>query len=178
MTVKIHGKDYKTVAERVDEFRTSEEYKGWSIVTQIISNDNEFVVIEACIGDKDGKVIANGHAQEKYGSTNINQTSALENCETSAIGRALACLGLAGTEFASADEVANAINQQKDGVQVHGSDPITEKQMTWLMSLAEQQNMTVAQLGNEYINRSIKTKQDAKDLIEQLKIAGVIDDRG
>ena len=42
----------------------------------------------------------------------INKTSALENAETSAVGRALAFLGFAGTEIASADEVANAIKQQ------------------------------------------------------------------
>jgi hypothetical protein len=59
-------------------------------------------------------VIATGYAEEERGSSNINTTSALENAETSAVGRALAFLGLAGTEIASADEVANAISQQRD----------------------------------------------------------------
>jgi hypothetical protein len=40
----------------------------------------------------------------------------VENCETSSIGRALACLGLAGSEFASANEVVNAIHQQNNPV--------------------------------------------------------------
>ncbi len=44
----------------------------------------------------------------------MKRTSALENAETSAIGRALAACGFAGTEYASADEVANAISQQKE----------------------------------------------------------------
>ena len=56
--------------------------------------------------------IYTGHAEEVYDSSMINKTSALENCETSAIGRALASAGFGGTEFASADEVANAISQQ------------------------------------------------------------------
>jgi len=64
------------------------------------------------ITNADGRVIATGLAEEVRGSTNINKTSALENAETSAVGRALAFFGLGGTEIASADEVANAINQQ------------------------------------------------------------------
>lgn len=110
--VNIHGKDYKTVAKRVDEFR--EEHKSdMSIVTSIISIDEKCVVMRADILDKDGRTIATGHAEENRTTTGINQTSALENCETSAIGRALSCFGLAGGEFASADEVANAIRQQE-----------------------------------------------------------------
>ena len=59
-----------------------------------------------------GESTYTGHAVEVYNSSMINKTSALENCETSAIGRALASAGLGGTEFASADEVTNAIAQQ------------------------------------------------------------------
>ena len=47
-------------------------------------------------------------------ASKINATSALENAETSAIGRRLSALGFGGTEYASADEVANAIQQQQD----------------------------------------------------------------
>jgi len=105
--VNIHGKDYKTVAKRVDEFR--EEHKSeMSIITSIISIDEMCVVMKAEILDKDGRTIATGHAEELRTASQINRTSALENCETSAIGRALA-----GGEFASADEVANAIQQQE-----------------------------------------------------------------
>ena len=59
------------------------------------------------------QVLATGHAEETRSNTGVNSTSALENCETSAIGRALSCFGYAGTEFASADEVANAILQER-----------------------------------------------------------------
>lgn len=111
--VEIHGKQYKTVACRVNEFRQSELYSGFSIQTEIISTDADHVVMTAKIIDGDNRLIATGHAEEKRGSSSINKTSALENCETSAIGRALANIGLAGEEFASADEVANAISQQK-----------------------------------------------------------------
>lgn len=112
MPVSIHGKEYKTVAERVNEFHANDY--GCSIITEIVSNDGDIVIMKASIVDAKDRIVATGFAEEVRGSTNINKTSALENCETSSIGRALANFGYAGTEFASADEVANAIGQQKE----------------------------------------------------------------
>lgn len=110
--VNIHGKEYKTVAKRVDEFR-QDNGKDLSIITSLVDRDENAVVMKAEILDKDGRVIATGYAEEYRTASQINKTSALENCETSAIGRALANFGLGGGEYASADEVANAINQQE-----------------------------------------------------------------
>ena len=105
--VSIHGKEYQTVALRVGKFR--EQYGlSLSLVTEIIYADDKVVRMKAIISNEHG-VIATGHSEEYRSSSNINKTSALENAETSAIGRALAALGLGGTEFASADEVARAI---------------------------------------------------------------------
>lgn len=109
--VKIHNKSYKTVALRVHEFR--EGHDKWCIETEIL-NASELVQVKATIRDAMGVIKATGLAEEVRGSTNINSTSALENCETSAVGRALAFLGFGGTEIASADEVVNAINQQAE----------------------------------------------------------------
>lgn len=110
--VNIHGKEYKTVAKRVDEFR-KEHKQELGIQTNLVSIDERTVVIKAEIINKEGFVIATGYAEENRQSSQINKTSALENCETSAIGRALANFGLAGGEYASADEVAQAISRQK-----------------------------------------------------------------
>lgn len=112
--VNIHGKEYKTVAKRVQEFRESVVYKGWSIMTEVVKIDDEQVLMKAQIINPDSKIVATGHGHELRSASQINRTSYVENAETSAIGRALACLGLGGTEFASADEVANAIYQQKN----------------------------------------------------------------
>ena len=109
--VPFHGKAYKTVALRVSELRA--EHPDWAIKTKLMTNA-ELIVMKATVIDEAGKVIGQGHAEEVRGSSQINKTSALENCETSAIGRALAACGLAGTEYASADEVANAIGQQNE----------------------------------------------------------------
>ena len=112
MPVNIHGKEYKTVAERVAEFRERHDHD-YSIITEIIRSD-DLVQMKAGIISSDGRVIATGYAEEVRNSTNINKTSALENCETSAVGRALAAFGYGGTEYASADEVAAAIAQQTE----------------------------------------------------------------
>ncbi len=109
MPVKIHNKEYFTVAERVAKFR--EDHPEHSIETQLITQDDEKVIMKALIMRGEA-LCATGYAEEVRGSSNINTTSALENAETSAVGRALAFFGLAGTEIASADEVAGAIKQQ------------------------------------------------------------------
>ena len=120
MAVDIHGKSYKMVAERVNEIHA--KYKDRISITTEIVNDNWLdegtVVIKATIllmaEDRHFDCVYTGHAYEKLGATPINSTSALENCETSAIGRALASAGFAGSEFASADELVNALGQQKN----------------------------------------------------------------
>ena len=111
MPVNIHGKEYFTVAERVSAFR--EKHPELTIETEIVRWEGDDVVVKASISDN-GKLLATGLAHEVRGSTNINRTSHVENCETSAIGRALAAFGMAGTEYATADEVANAIAQQNE----------------------------------------------------------------
>lgn len=110
--VPIHGKEYQTVPLRVKKFR--EAHPDWTISTEIVKADDAFVIVKATILNDQGREIATGTAEERRGSTTINKTSALENCETSAVGRALAFFGLVGTEIASANEVADAINNQKN----------------------------------------------------------------
>ena len=118
MPIEIHGKQYKTVAERVAEFEAMCLTQGVKARyrTEVIHHDDQRVIVKATVGvlDPDGGTswIANGHGEEKR-EGQINRTSALENAETSAVGRALAFAGFAGTEIASADELAQALAQQK-----------------------------------------------------------------
>ena len=108
---ECQGKDYITVNERVKEFRKL--HPQGQILTQIMANADGQVMFQAKI-IVDGVLVANGHAYEKEGSSFINKTSYIENCETSAIGRALGMYGIGiDTSLASADEVANAVTQQK-----------------------------------------------------------------
>lgn len=110
--VKIHGREYKTVARRVAEFHESRT-ETQRITTELVYHDDVRVIMKAIVWDGD-VVIGCDYAEEFRESSKINQTSALENASTSAIGRALACIGLGGDEYASADEVLRAISQQEN----------------------------------------------------------------
>lgn len=117
-TMDIKGKDYVLVNERVKAFRML--YPDGTITTEILSNDNGVVVMQAkIIGG--GQLLATGLAYEKESSNYINKTSYIENCETSAVGRALGFIGIGiDTAIASYEEVQNAVNNQgeKSGAEV------------------------------------------------------------
>lgn len=111
-SIKIQGNDYIMVNERVKFFR--ENYKNWSLESEILKVDGAVCIIKATIKDEKGAVVATGHACEKADSSFINKTSYIENCETSAWGRALANLGIGiDMSMASAEEVCNALLNQK-----------------------------------------------------------------
>lgn len=113
------GKKYTQVVHRMEAFRTVFG-TDLGIDTHIMVDDGHRVVVKATIRS-DNVVLASGMAEEIRGQGNVNKTSALENCETSAVGRALACLGLSGGEYASANEMdavprkAQAIEQNQGG---------------------------------------------------------------
>lgn len=110
-TVNIKGKEYVEVNERLKHFRSN--YKGWCLTSDVVDLTEDRCVIKATIFDDNGNIRATGHAYEKEGSSFINKTSFVENCETSAWGRALANLGIGlDTSVASYEEVANAVKQQ------------------------------------------------------------------
>ena len=113
-TTNSRGKQYVEVNERIKFFRQEEQYKNWSLITEFTMMDSEQCVCKASIADTEHRIISVGHAHEVQGSSNINKTSYVENCETSAIGRALAMLGIGiDTSIASANEVSDAIAKQE-----------------------------------------------------------------
>ena len=102
------GKKYLMVKDRVHVLR---RYFGLElgIETEILpllpGDDPKLVRVRARITDASGRIIVSGHAEELRGSTNVNKTSALENGETSAIGRAISSVGISGGEYASLNEI-------------------------------------------------------------------------
>lgn len=110
-TRKIHGRDYVEVNERLKYFRQS--FPGFRIRTEIVSMANDEIVMSASVLDSNGETVSVGHAHEEKASSRINQTSYVENCETSAIGRALGILGI-GLDggVATAEEVELAVAKQ------------------------------------------------------------------
>ena len=114
-TVSIHGREYATVALRLAIIRRNLG-ASLDIVTKVISCDDKQVIMQADIFIE-GKHVATGTAQEFRATSRINQTSFVENCETSAVGRALAMCGLINDQVASADEVSLAIEQSNQKLQ-------------------------------------------------------------
>ena len=109
--IEVKGKNYTCVAARISAFR--ELCPMGTITTEILNLADGVVTMKTTVADENGKVLATGMAQEKETSSYINKTSYIENCETSAVGRALGMLGIGSDEqMASAEEVAKAINNQ------------------------------------------------------------------
>ena len=102
---------YAEVNQRIRVFRML--YPEGTIETEMLSNENGVCVFKAEIY-ADDILLGTGHAYEKENSTFINKTSYIENCETSAVGRALAMCGIGiDKSIASAEEVINAVNNQE-----------------------------------------------------------------
>ena len=139
-TIDIKGKPYITVNERLKYFR--EKYPEFSLLSEMLKNEDGVVIFRATIYNKSRDAVATGFAYEKEGSSFINKTSYIENCETSAWGRALGNFGIGiDTSVASADEVQNAIKQQENSkvkeaqesimTQIKGCKKVEELELLW-----------------------------------------------
>ena len=117
-TTDIKGKPYVEVNTRIAYFRKT--YPEGRIVTDVLEHTDGLILMRAQVytgSSFNGADFpaATGHAYEKEGTTYINKTSYIENCETSCIGRALGILGIGiGSSVASAEEVSSAVEQQAD----------------------------------------------------------------
>ena len=121
--VDIKGKSYKLIVQRVNEFR--ENYPEFGVETEVLHHDEIRVVAQVRIFDEQGRIRGSGVAEEFREASRINKTSAMENCETSAFGRALASMGYGGdVAYASAEEVVNAMNTETSNDAVCDATPI------------------------------------------------------
>lgn len=155
-TINIKGKDYITVNERLKYFRSDDGYRQWRINEEIIDINEKEGIFKVTIFDNVGNSIASAHSQEYRDSSYINKTSFLENGFTSALGRALGYLGIGiDTSIASADEVSNAVKNQKDD-----KPWLTEQQLKATLKGSKEQASAVIknfQMKNEF-KETIKTK--------------------
>ncbi len=168
--VSIHGKQYKTVALRVEEFRNDCSIQdGWGIETQLYHFDDHHIIMRAIVTDPEGRVIGTGYGEEVRGSSNINKTSAIENGETSAIGRALAACGYAGSEFASADELTNKLGRQAAmaSSSTHKPSGPSQKQKDYAWNLIKK--LPEAERPGWVDKMKTATAASASTVIEQLK---------
>ena len=150
VTTDIKGKDYAEVNQRIKAFRML--YPQGCIQTHMISNENGVCIFRANITTEDGVLLATGTAYEKEGSTFINKTSYIENCETSAIGRALGMCGFGiDTSIASAEEVQNAMNNQM---------PTQEEAEQYQLTFGKHKGLTIKELPEEYIDWLLGNSKD------------------
>ena len=152
-TVDIKGKPYVLVNERVKAFR--ENYPGYSLVTSVVELTDKRVVMCAAINNPEGTTVATGYAYEESGSSFINKTSYIENCETSAWGRALANFGIGiDSSMCSADELGNALlNQERKRKSEAKREPEQELEQT----LDEPKPKTLDQAAINTLRDKLKT---------------------
>jgi hypothetical protein len=168
-TIDVKGKNYVEVNTRLKAFW--ELCENGKIKTHILSLDNGICVIQAEVYEnkEDTEPRATGIAYEKEGSTFINKTSYIENCETSAVGRALGNAGIGiDTSIASAEEVQNAIIQQD-------SEKIVDKMKVDLLDQAIAKNhikdevVEIVLSNYGYTNTSQIKMKDYKNIVDDLK---------
>ena len=141
-TTNIKGKEYAEVNQRVKAFRSV--YPSGYISTELISNENGMCIFMAYVGYDDdcgnSHTLATGTAYETVDGSFINKTSYIENCETSAVGRALGMAGFGiDTSIASAEEVQNAVLNQvpKDLPKIKKGAYMDDDKLRELLELAE-----------------------------------------
>ena len=164
--------DYASVQERLPLFW--HDCPRGRINTEIITDDGARIVIKALLyaDITDAVPTTTGFAEEVRGSSMVNKTSAIENCETSAIGRALANYQYQGsTKRASQEEKVKVYRQDGQTVgdipsaaprlQSVGSsgEPPTAKQMAMLRA-------------KNYEGQAPSTKREASQIIDRLMNGG------
>ena len=149
------GKKYTEVFVRVEAFRKAFGTK-LGIVTERLEDDGTKVVVHAKVINENGMVVGSGLAEEIRGSSNVNRTSPLENAETSAIGRALASLGLHGGSYASSFEI---------DVAQHNDQVITQREQQ--QQAQPQSAVEIHKQWREYVN-GCKTMIDTATNMREL----------
>ena len=170
-TVNIKGKEYAEVNQRIKAFRMV--YPEGFINTDMKSNENGICIFHAAVGyyvEKEGFLdrvtLGTGTAYEKESSTFINKTSYIENCETSAVGRALGMAGFGiDTSVASAEEVETAIANQDTGKK------ITATKAKTLEKMIVSHNVNVADVLKYYGHDELKefTEKEFATVLKQLE---------
>lgn len=172
-TTNIRGKKYVEVNERIKYLRQEDAIKEYSVITELTHLDSEMCVCKCTIATPQGRVIATGHAHEDRASSNINKTSYVENCETSAVGRALAMLGIGiDTSIASANEVSDAIAKQdakpaakaasKPAAQGNGEKTLMDNSINFIKSSSNKQEayqQVLKKYGSEFTEKQLETIQ-------------------
>lgn len=174
-TTDIKGKEYAEVNQRIKAFRMC--YPTGYIITDFLSHEDGVAIMTARVGyyDEKGEEVdlGTGTAYEKEGSTFINKTSYIENCETSCVGRALGMAGFGiDVSVASAEEVQNAIAQQNATIDkdqfarlkaMYSADEI--KAMQKELGISKPSEMPV----DYFAKKEAEYKENTKEILQEPK---------
>jgi len=155
--------DYEPVASRLDRFLKA--HPDARVITDLVHYFPEMCVFKCELWLND-EVIATGWAEEIRGQGNVNKTSHLENCETGAVGRALANAGLSGSDFSkrpSREEMGKVQRMQGDTTVTEFSNLASEKQQNMIRALCKSSSKLPP------ANLQAMTKREASAYIDSLK---------
>ena len=167
--------NYETVEERLVRWWAA--YPNAQIVTTMVHYDGKTVVFKA-EGIVDGRVIATGYAEEVHGSSPVNKTSFVENCETSSVGRMIgnSPLGTKPGARPSRQEMQKVERQGGNVVQAGSAlaGIVTERQLQYIKKLAKNRGLDDEGLFDECQSRfnavpELLTARQASQLIESWK---------
>ena len=157
--------DYEPVASRLDRFLKA--HPNARVITDLVHYLNDIAVFKAELW-LDGEIIATGWAEEIRGQGNVNKTSHLENCETGAVGRALANAGLSGSDFTkrpSREEMGKVqrMTESGNGTITEPSNLASDKQLNMIRAVCKSMGRTVPSGIQGW------TKREASQFIDTLK---------
>ena len=157
--------DYEPVASRLDRFLKA--HPNARVITDLVHYLSDVAVFKAELW-LDGEIIATGWAEEIRGQGNVNKTSHLENCETGAVGRALANAGLSGSDFTkrpSREEMSKVqrMTESGNGTITESSNLASEKQQNMIRAVCKSMGKVPPH------NLQAMTKREASAYIDTLK---------
>ena len=157
--------DYEPVASRLDRFLKA--HPDARVITDLVHYLSDIAVFKAELW-LDGEIIATGWAEEIRGQGNVNKTSHLENCETGAVGRALANAGLSGSDFTkrpSREEMGKVVRMTEsgNGTITEPSNLASDKQLNMIRAVCKSMGRTVPSGIQGW------TKREASAYIDTLK---------
>ena len=165
MPVAFNLDDYEPVASRLDRFLKA--HPDARVITDLVHYLSDVAVFK-CELWLNGEIIATGRAEEIRGQGNVNKTSHVENCETGAVGRALANAGLSGSDFAkrpSREEMGKVqrMTESGNGTITESSNLASEKQQNMIRAVCKSMGKVPPH------NLQSMTKKEASAYIDSLK---------
>lgn len=169
--MKLGSKEYAPVNERIKAFR--KVYPTGTIETYIEEKNDDFITMKAVVYDENRKTLATGRASERKKDTGINATKLIENCETSAIGRALGIAGFGvDSSVASAEDVENNDDSKSfeiaKGIKISMKEATAQAKLT-INDLYKKMGMRVQDL-DDFLVDKIWTHLQDMDVYQLLKL--------